>query len=74
MMPGYVLAKMPHGYAARHVPIVRGVVCMDGEPIPLPERDVLNLMQTSGRISDRVPSRRERRLARYLRRMEARAT
>ena len=32
MMPGYVLAKMPHGYAARHVPIVRGIVCMDGEP------------------------------------------
>src|SRR5262245_57205801 len=36
MFPGYVLAKLPHGYAARHVPLVRGVVCMDGEPIPCP--------------------------------------
>jgi transcription antitermination factor NusG len=69
MLPGYVLAKMPHGYAARHVPIVRGVVCMDGEPIPLPERDVLDLMQGSRELPQ--PTRKERRLARYLRRIEA---
>jgi transcription antitermination factor NusG len=56
MLPGYVLAKMPHGYAARHVPIVRGVVCMDGEPAPLPEAAVLDLMQVSGRIGERVPT------------------
>jgi transcription antitermination factor NusG len=73
MMPGYVLAKMPHGYAARHVPIVRGVVCMDGEPAPLPEADVLDLMQVSGRRTVAPRTRKERRLARYLRRIEAQA-
>ena len=59
MLPGYVLAKMPHGYAARHVPIVRGVVCMDGEPIPLPEADVLDLMQASASRAE-LPTRKER--------------
>jgi hypothetical protein len=72
MLPGYVLAKMPHGYSARHVPIVRGVVCMDGEPISLPECDVLDLMQVSASRAA-LPTRKERRLARYLRRIEARA-
>jgi transcription antitermination factor NusG len=73
MLPGYVLAKMPHGYAARHVPLVRGVVCMDGAPIPLPDRDVLDLMQASGRRAQAPSTRKERRLARYLRRIEAMA-
>jgi transcription antitermination factor NusG len=73
MMPGYVLAKMPHGYAARHVPIVRGVVSFDGVRAPLPERDVLDLMQMSGRRTEVPPTRKERRLARYLRRIEAKA-
>jgi transcription antitermination factor NusG len=74
LLPGYVLAKLPHGNAARDVPLVRGVVSVGGEPAPLPERDVLDLMQASGRTGDRqvYVSRKARRLARYLRRIEAR--
>src|SRR5262245_11595456 len=42
LMPGYVLAKLPHGHAARGVPLVRGVVSFAGEPAALPEVDVLD--------------------------------
>src|SRR5262245_8283334 len=67
MLPGYVLAKLPHGYAARHVPVIRSVVCMDGEPIPLPDDEVLDLMQATATRAE-LPTRRELRAARQLRR------
>src|SRR5262245_15876556 len=50
-LPGYVLAKLAHGYAARDVPGVRGVVSIAGEPAPLPESDVLDLLGRSGRVA-----------------------
>lgn len=44
-MPGYVFVKMAHGYAARGVTQVFGVVSMDGEPMPIPESDIAQLMR-----------------------------
>jgi hypothetical protein len=46
---------------------------LHGEPIPLPDRDVLHLMQTVGTRAEIWPTCKERRLARYLRRIAARA-
>ena len=50
LLPGYVLAKMQHGHAARECPLIWGVVTIRGEPAPLPEYGVLRLMQLSGRM------------------------
>jgi transcription antitermination factor NusG len=49
MLPGYVLAKLRHGYAAHECPLVKGVVSVGGEPVPLPELAVWDLLQRSGR-------------------------
>lgn len=71
LLPGYVLARMPHGFAARDVPLVRGVVSMNGAPAPLLDRDVLDVLMMQ--VTEPAPTRKERRLARYLRRIEAMA-
>jgi hypothetical protein len=60
--PGYLFAKLPHGYAARGCPLVYGVVGVNGEPSVVPEQDVALLQVASGR-DDRV--------ARMLRQMDA---
>jgi transcription antitermination factor NusG len=50
MFPGYLLAKMRHGYAAHGAcPQVFGVVSVAGEPFPIPDVVVWDLMQRSGR-------------------------
>jgi transcription antitermination factor NusG len=53
LCPGYLFARLPHGYAAHRFPLVRGVVAVDGEPLRIPDRDIAYLQVVSGR-SERV--------------------
>jgi transcription antitermination factor NusG len=73
LIPGYVFAKMQHGFAARDVPNVRGVVSVAGEPAALCEQDVLELMAPRVGTAQPALSRKARRMARHLRRLEAQA-
>lgn len=53
LCPGYLFARLPHGHAARGLPMVCGVVGMNGEPVCVPEQDIAYLQVVSGR-SERV--------------------
>jgi transcription antitermination factor NusG len=56
LCPGYLFVKLPVGFAELYrkpIPMALGLVGIDGEPSPIPERDIAYLQVISGR-SDRV--------------------